>query len=208
MSSDTKFFGVVAVFAVAAVVGVVLYSNNAKNNPSTTVDSSNGQKIGSDSATVKIVEFSDFQCPACKAAEPGRRQMLEAHPDDVQFIYRHFPLDIHPNAIPAAQAAEAAGKQGKFWEFHQLLFDRQEVWSGQTNPEATFVNFAKELGLDDKKFRDDYGSDGGKNNIKRDRDYGTTLEVNQTPTFYINNKKVAGAQTFEAWQQLISDAKK
>lgn len=206
MSSDTKFFSIVAVLAVATIAGVIWWTSTHKEV--VTVDASAGQKRGSDSAAVKIIEFGDFQCPACQAAEADVRKMIAAHPDDVQFIFRHFPLGIHPNAAPASQAAEAAGNQGKFWEMHDLIYDNQTVWSTQTNPESTFVSYAKQLGLDDKKFRDDYNSDAVKNIIKRDQDYGESLEVNQTPTFYVNGQKVAGAQTFDQWQSLIEAAKK
>jgi protein-disulfide isomerase len=206
MSSDSKFFSIVAVAAVAVIAGVIWWSGSHKDIA--VVDASVGQKRGPDNAPVKIIEFGDFQCPACQAAEADMRKMIAAHPDDVQFVFRHFPLGIHPNAAPAAQASEAASNQGKFWEMHDLIYDNQSFWSTQTNPESTFVSYAKQLGLDEKKFRDDYGSDAVKNIIKRDQDYGDSLAVNQTPTFYVNGQKLAGAQTFDQWQSLIEDAKK
>lgn len=206
MSSDSKFFTIVAVAAVAVIAGVIWWSSTHKEIA--VVDASVGQKRGPDSAPVKIIEFADFQCPACQASEADIRKMLAAHPEDVQFIFRHFPLSIHPNAVPAAQASEAAANQGKFWEMHGLIYDNQNVWSSQTNPESTFVSYAKQLGLDEKKFRDDYDSDAVKNIIKRDQDYGDSLAVNQTPTFYVNGQKLTGAQTFDQWQSLIEDAKK
>lgn len=206
MSSDSKFFGIVAVVAVAAIAGVIWWSSNHKEVA--VVDASIGQKRGPDSAPVKIIEFADFQCPACQTAEVDIRKMIAANPNDVQFVFRHFPLSSHPNAVPAAQASEAASNQGKFWEMHDLIYDNQSAWSSQANPEATFVGYAKQLGLDEKKFLDDYNSDAVKNVIKRDQDYGDSLAVNQTPTFYVNGQKLAGAQTAEQWQSLIDDAKK
>lgn len=208
MSSDTKFFSVVAGLALGAVIAVALYSSHVKNNPSTTVDTKAGQKIGSATAAVKIVEFGDFQCPACKSAEEGLRQLRTNRPNDVQLIFRQFPLTIHANAVPAAQASEAAASQGKFWEFHDWLYDTQDVWSVQTNPESTFVNYAKKIGFDEKKFRDDYNSDAVKKIIQSDQDYGNSINVNQTPTFYVNSKQVIGVQSYDAWQKLIADAKK
>ena len=104
--------------------------------------------IGEENAEVTIVEFSDFQCSACKTAQPIVENVLEKYQGKVKFIYRHFPLtSIHKNAMAAAIAAEAAAEQGKFWEYSKVLFEKQNAWDQLGSPQDLFINLAKEAGV-------------------------------------------------------------
>src|SRR3989344_6569858 len=132
MKTETKVLSGFLIAIAALLLGGVFFLS--KNNPNAQVtsdgtvyqiDYSKGYKIGSDSAKVKVVEFSDFECPACKAAEPAIKNVISSNGDNVQFIYRHFPLPQHLNGKIAAAFAEAAGEQGKFWEAHDKLFETQ-----------------------------------------------------------------------------------
>ncbi|MEI6690531.1 MAG: DsbA family protein [bacterium] len=135
---------------------------------------------------VEVVEFSDFQCPACGAVQIPLKQLLTKYESKITFVYRHFPLStIHPYAMIAAQASEAAGKQGKFWEMHDLLFARQSNWS-QSEPSEVFKQYAKELLLDEIKFAVDFGSQETKDVVAADSLAATRYRISATPTFYVN----------------------
>ncbi|HSX42372.1 MAG TPA: thioredoxin domain-containing protein [Candidatus Saccharimonadales bacterium] len=213
MTSDSKFFIGVAAAAIIIIGGIVLITSRGKSSRTTSGDVTNintsvGHKEGAgDAAPVKIVEFGDFQCPFCAQAEPALRQALKNNATTVQFIFRNFPLPQHNNALAAAYAAEAAGKQGKYFEMHNLIYDRQTAWENVSEPAGVFLGYARELGLDSNKFKSDYNSDAVKAYIKTDADYGTSIGVDQTPTFYVNGKKVTGVQTVAQWQTFFDSAK-
>ncbi len=203
MSGDGKFFvGVIAV-AILAVVGFVVFGGKSSDG-NATIDTTVGQKLGSDEAPIKIVEFGDFQCPACRAAAAPLKQSFENNKQNVQLIYRHIPLPIHPNADESAQAAEAAGLQGKFWEMYDILFAEQETWSGLADPKAQFVAYAQSLGMDVDKFGNDYGSSAVADAIGRDKAEADRVGVSSTPTFFVNGERIVGAQSMDQWQEIIN----
>ena len=208
MSGDSKFFLGVVIAAVLVIGGIIIFSGNKNTDGgSADLDTSIGHKFGSDDAKVKIVEFGDFQCPACAAAASEFRK-AQTDNADVQLIFRHFPLtSIHPNAVISSQAAEAAAKQNKFWEIYDLLYERQEQWSASDDPKTIFSGYAQELGLNVDQFNNDIDSDEVKAAVKRDLDYALEIDLNQTPTFFINGVKVTGVQTADEWRQLIEKAK-
>lgn len=162
---------------------------------------------GSASASVTLVEYSDYQCPACASFYPIIKQILsEPGSEHVRFVYRNFPLtNIHPNAQLSAQASEAAALQGKFWEMHDMLFENQAKWSGMSNAgaRATFEGYASTLGLDTAKFKRDIDSDAVKAKIRADIEGGTASGVNATPTFFINGKKMAQPRSYEQFKQAV-----
>lgn len=207
MSPDTKFALGVVVAAVAAI-GALIFFGSDKPVDTAKIDTALGQKVGAVSAKVKIVEFGDFQCPACQAAAVPLRQAIEQNADDVQLIYRHFPLPFHHHAIISALAAESAGEQGKFWEMYDLLFANQAVWTDSDKPKEFFIGLAKQLNLDLGQFDVGLSSAKLEDLINKDKDYGLALSVDATPTFFINDQKVTGAQSVEQWQKLIDEAKK
>jgi protein-disulfide isomerase len=142
------------------------------------------------SGEITIVEFSDFQCPACLSVQEPLKQILKKYDGRVELVYRYFPLSsIHKNAQISAQAAEAAGLQGKFWEMHDKLFITQLVWQGIADPRETFTTYAIELGLDKDKFVSDLESQGVKDAINVDLLAATRYRMSGTPTFYVNGVK-------------------
>lgn len=159
-------------------------------------------RLGPEQAPITIVEYSDFQCPACASFYPLVKQILAdpAAKDRIRFVYRNFPLTtIHANAQLAAQSAEAAALQGKFWEMHDKLFEGQKKWSGMSSAGARdqFTVYARELKLDIDRFGRDIDSTEVKNKIKSDVDSGLASRVNSTPTFFINNTQMPAPQNYE-----------
>lgn len=158
------------------------------------------------STKVTLVEYSDFECPACGAYAPVVKQLVTEYADRVTFVYRHFPLPQHLSALPAAYAAEAAGKQGKFFEMHDLIFARKDEWAIARDISETFKTYATELGLDAAQFEADMKSDEVAQKVEIDRQSGEKSGVRGTPTFYLNEKQIANPQTYEAFKALIDDA--
>ncbi|MDI6768112.1 MAG: DsbA family protein [Anaerolineales bacterium] len=147
-----------------------------------------GQVIGPDNAEVTIVEFSDFECPYCADAVPVIKEILEKYPSQVRFVYRHFPLtDIHSNAFRAAEAAEGAGEQGKFWEMHDKLFANQTALDIEN-----LRQYAAEINLDLALFAVCLESGRARAAIELDLADGEKYGVNSTPTFFVNNMMVIG----------------
>lgn len=195
MKSETKILGIILLLTVVLLFGGVFFLS--KSGPSKTaegpvlqIDYSKGEKIGSDSAKVKLVEFSDLQCPACADAEPFVKKIRAAYPDQVQVIYRHFPLPQHTHGREAASFAEAAGEQGKFWEIHDKFFETQADWSNLPETTNFFMNLTNQLGLDETKIKQAVGSDAVKARIDADAAEGRQLGVNSTPTFFLNGRKL------------------
>jgi protein-disulfide isomerase len=166
---------------------------------------------GNPDAEVTLVEYSDFQCPGCAGAYPIVNSLLNDYGDDLRFVYRHFPLAFHANAIPSARAAEAAGAQGKFFEMHDLLFENQDEWSSLKDAKDTFLSYAEELELDLTAFEASYESDETLGRIEENRDSGREFFITATPTFFVNGKLVRFTNSFaplvEAVETAIAEAK-
>lgn len=162
----------------------------------------NSPSIGPENAKVQIVEFSDYQCPACFSAEQSVREILQLYSGKIRFVYRNFPLyNIHPFAGIAAEAAFAAREQGKFWEMHNALFDNQQQIAKDGN--SVIFNIAKQIGLDEAKFKADMDSHAFAQAAKADFDDALKFGCEGTPTFFINGKKYFGAYTTEQLKQII-----
>jgi len=160
---------------------------------------------GNKDAKVKLVEYSDFQCPACGAYYPLVKQLTEEFGDQVEFTYRHFPLSqIHANADLAARAAESAGRQGKFWEMHDKLFENQQTWSELKNPQKVFVDYAGSLGMASEQLEQDIDSKEVKEKVKADYKSGIDSRVNGTPTFFLNGKKLANPKNYGEFRNFIT----
>lgn len=162
--------------------------------------------IGKTDASVVVHAYSDFQCPACKSAEPAFKAIVEAYKDRVKFIWKDFPLlTIHPNARAAANAAQCANAQGKFWDYHDRLYAAQEVWSGLTDPKERFVQLANDSGLDAGEFAACYDARRHDALVMKDEDEGLANGVDSTPTFYIGNA-VARVRTEAQWRAALDAA--
>jgi protein-disulfide isomerase len=170
------------------------------------VDPNDWRVQGAADAPVTIVEYSDFQCPYCaRYSSETYPQIREQYIDtgQVRYIFRHFPLQFHSEALPAAQAAECAGEQGKFWEMHDVLFENQAEWAGNAEPVAIFVDLAEGLGLDGAEFEACLTSDKYAAKVQEDMAEGAAEGVTGTPAFRINGVALSGAQPIAAFQEQI-----
>ena len=155
---------------------------------------------GPASAPIEMIEFSDFQCPFCLKANPTVTQVLSTYGDRIRFVYRHYPLPNHPNARPAAEAAQCANEQGKFWPYHDQLFAR-----GGRLSDADLKDAAGQTGLDMASFDRCVTTHKYKADVDADVAAGDEAGVSGTPAFYINGRMLTGAQPFEAFKRIIDE---
>jgi protein-disulfide isomerase len=142
---------------------------------------------GPDSAVLEIIEFSDFECPYCAQALPVIDSLLTAHPDDVQLVFRHYPLPIHEHSARAAQAALEAQRQGAFWQYHDLVFENQSALA-----DTDLVSYAEALGLDSAAFERALADGTYQARMHADMKLGMSLAVTGTPTFFVNGFRLVG----------------
>jgi protein-disulfide isomerase len=208
MTQEVKIILGISITTLAILfVGVFLTSDKQieQANASGLITKNAKHKITASNAKVTLVEFADFQCPACARTHPVINQILNEYKGKITFIYRHFPLPQHQNAILAAKVSEAAGEQGKFWEMYNVLYDKQSLWSENNNASEIFIDFAKELKLNTASFKDAVNSNTFNETIQKDKDDAATLGINSTPTLFINNKKVTEFPTYENLKKLVEE---
>lgn len=208
---SSSYIGLI-VFVLVVILAFTVLVKNAPSKEITKGDlrpevTSQDWSKGNASSTVTLVEYSDFQCPACASYYPILKELAEKYKNEVLFVYRHYPLiQIHMNADLAAQAAEAAGKQGKFWEMHDMIFDKQKDWANVKEVEEVFVKYAGEIGLDLEKFKTDFISDEVRRKITESYKSGVQSGVQGTPTFFLNGKKIQSPNSKETFEQLLLTA--
>ncbi|MGI6524994.1 MAG: DsbA family protein [Bdellovibrionota bacterium] len=166
-------------------------------NP-TKIDIGKSPVKGPEDAKITIVEFSDFQCPYCSRGKNNMETVMKMYPNDVKLVFKQLPLGFHPQATPAAKASLAAGKQGKFWEMHDKLFDNQ----GKLSPEF-YEEVAKELKLDIEKFKTDMESEEIAQQIKDETAEAAKYGISGTPGFFVNGVAVKGAYPPEHFKMII-----
>ena len=164
---------------------------------------------GNKNSKVIVMEYADYQCPGCAGVSPIVQAAIETYKDKVLLVFRNFPLtSAHANAKLAAASAEAAGLQGKYWEMHYKIFEQQQEWSTLTGEDRInyFVDLAKELKLDTKKFKSDIASSEVSRKISFDQALGGKAKVNQTPTVFINGKmlKTETLNTVDSLEEAIA----
>ncbi len=165
--------------------------------PSADVDLKNATWSGSKNAPVQLVEFADYECPYCQRVAPDVKKIVDNFGPKVAFAYKDFPLPMHPHAEKAAEAARCAGKQGKFWQFHDQLFQSRELDVDQLKAQA------HSLGLDSSEFDKCLDSGTEAADVGRDRAEGVSLGLSGTPSFFINGHYYSGALDFDTLHQLI-----
>ena len=213
---DKRFFGILA--GIVIIFGIVFAVSNHSKTPasSTTSKGSNGLTShveGKGTSGVTLIEYGDYQCPACGQYYPLVKQVFAKYSDQIHFQFRNFPLyQIHPNAIAGARAAEAADLQGKYWQMHDLLYENQQDWSNQSDPTLAFVSYARQLGLDTTRFQNDFKSSLVNDRIQADLREGQRLQIDSTPTFFISDgskgdpKKISNPTSVDAFDQVIETA--
>ena len=166
-----------------------------------------GWSKGNLSARTVLVEFGDFQCPSCAGARVKVDNALKKFEKDLKVVFKQYPMpNIHRNAMVAAQASEAAGKQLKFWEMYELLFARQNEWVNVPDALTFFLKYATELQLDVEKFRQDMLNSEIRNKIFRDLLEGQVAQVRSVPTFFLNGRMMQGVKTDAEFEELIAQA--
>jgi protein-disulfide isomerase len=167
----------------------------------------NDPSKGPADSKVNVRMFSDFQCPSCRSAEQGVRYAMEKYSENVRFIWNDFPLSsIHANAMMSANAARCAEEQGKFWEYHDMLYEKQPAWSVENNPLVTFVDYAKQLGLEEGGFSTCLSAQKYAQKIRDDVAEGTTNRVDATPTVFIGQKRFVGSLDPSVWDKEVAEA--
>jgi len=176
---------VAAVLVVVIVAGVFLFRSRGNNDVA-----SQPPVVASTPTAVTLEEFGDYQCPPCAQLHPTLKEIKQQYGPSLNFVFRNLPLTIHKNALIAAQAAEAARVQNRFWEMHDLLYEKQDAWKDDNNPKATFIKYAGELGLDTARFEQDLLSDQVRFRLQADLDEAARLGINGTPTILINGRQM------------------
>ncbi len=209
MKSWLLWGGMVVVIG-AILVGVSMFARNDSPDVNsgadlTTEGPADGEwTIGGEDAVVSLIEYSDFQCPACGSYHPVLKEVLNAYGDNISFTYRHNPLrSIHEHAQLAGQAAEAAGVQGKFWEMHDMLFEKQREWSNGTGQKRKFIGYAEELGLDVDQFEVDMDSSEAKQRVNAGYNSGIRAGVTGTPSFFLNGQRIRPGGTPASFNEII-----
>ena len=204
---EGKFVGVVAL-VIAILFGYYFYAGHDENVATGTVELTQTDHVrGAKEGKVTLVEFGDFQCPACASYESIVRQLQADNKDVLTFSFRHFPLmQMHPNALIASKAAEAAALQGKFWEMHDILYDKQSEWSSAPQALELFKIYANTLDLNVAKFAKDIESKEIESKILAELREGTQLGVRGTPTFFVNGKKIENPGNLAAFDKIIKEA--
>lgn len=213
MRKEIKILGaIVIVVVIAAIVGANYYRSSIQSERVTTTAGGNSNKTGVNAETlvrpdsptmgpadapVTLVEFLDPECESCAAFAPVVKKIMKEYDGKIRLVVRYMPL--HPNSLSAATFTEAAGEQGKYWEAQEMLFQKQPEWGTKHGPSpgapadinALFRKYAGELGLDAEKMNAAFAANKYKAKTERDRQDGQSLGVRQTPTIFVNGRKLA-----------------
>lgn len=217
------FIIVILATAVLLIGGVFLFSKNSggSNLSSGTVNASllipqnayitsgfaNGEYLpASSSASATLVEFGDYECPACGVYSPFIQQLLTDFAGKFNYVFRNYPLTQHVNAPVSSYAVEAAGLQGKFWQMHEKVYATQADWASLSDPTSVFVSYAKNLNLDVNKFTVDMNSSVVKNKVQNDLNDGNTIGITETPSFFLNGQKISLSGTYDQLKNLMQGA--
>jgi protein-disulfide isomerase len=213
VSREAKIMIAVLVLIVGGMVAIFVLGGGSSTPSAAKVDAtklSNASSHTDGSGSVQLVEFGDFQCPACGNAEPWVEQARKDFAGKLTIVFRNFPLtQLHPNAMNAAEVAEAAGAQGKYWEMHDKLYATQKDWSALGDPTSIFASYAQAIGVPDiAKFQADLAAKTYANAIAADVADGNSLGVNATPTFYVNGVQPASVASYQDLKHAITSAQK
>ncbi len=197
---DRRFWGVILVILLI-FGGVLLFKGGKKNN----IVPPTNHVMGTTKNNVTLLEYGDYECPACERYYPIVKEVVAKYQDRIQFQFRNLPLNqIHPNAYAGARAAEAAALQNKFWQMHDALYDYQSTWSVASDPKPYLDDYAKQLGLNVTQFDTDFGGQHVNDLINADLNaFNKTGDTIETPTFYLNGKHINPAASLDDFQKLL-----
>lgn len=201
LTGESKILlGILAATATIVAIAAFAFSQPAPIYPREQLITTTTHTKGNPNSSVYLVEFSDFQCPACLAAKPITDRLIEQYKDKIVFAYRYFPLMQHPYGQKAAIAAEAASKQGKFWDMYDLLFTNQNQLSDEL-----VASLAAQLKLDTTAFANDIKDTRTTKVVEDDTAYGNSIGIDSTPTFFLNGRKL-NLNRFENLQTEVEKA--
>lgn len=221
--NGAMFMPVAIVLAGAIIAGAIIFSNKANNdaneltgdalnavNTADTANTNEGGTVnvsvdddpikGDKNAKVTIIEFSDFECPFCEKVQPTLKKVMDKYAGKARLVFRDFPLSFHKNAQKSSEAAQCANEQGKFWEYHDKLYVNQKALAV-----SDLKKYAVDLGLDVSKFNQCLDSNKFAEEVKKDLTDGEKAGVDGTPAFFINGRKLVGAQPYEAFEKIIEE---
>jgi protein-disulfide isomerase len=202
------FLGIIAVL-VLIFIGIFVFTGHKSHTNSSSSSTANATNHveGEGKSGVTLVEYGDYECPYCEQYYPVVKQVAADFNDQITFQFRNFPLtSVHPNAFAGARAAEAAGLQGKFWQMHDLLYENQSQWSTASNPSSYFSQYAQQLGLNAAQFQKDYASSKVNDMINADMAAGTKLNIQGTPSFFLDGKEIQVSADVNAFETQIKNA--
>lgn len=198
---------IIGIFAVLIWIGEKQNGNLQQPSPLDSQITEIDHVLGPATAPLTLIEYADFQCPTCAVYAPVMDELQAAYPEDLRIVYRFFPLQtLHPNATLSSKTAEAAGKQGKFFEMHDILFDRQQDWSSLKDPHDLFASYAENMGLNVDQFKADLESQETADRVSADYRSGLSAGISGTPTFFLNGEPLENPRGLEAFKAAI-DAK-
>lgn len=202
-----RFLAILAV-CIAIFVGLFLINKKDASAPNSEPPTASNHTQGANQSGVVLLEYGDFQCPACGAYYPILQEVKTKYTDQISFQFRHFPIvSSHPNAMAAHRAAEAAARQDRFWDMHDMLYETQPSWEGSTNAATIFEGYAQQLGLDVQKYKQDLADSRTKDIIDADMAAGKEAGVAGTPSFFLDGKKIESTpRTIEDFSKLIDEA--
>lgn len=208
MSNEAKILGGIGIATVLlVVVGAIFLGGGSapkelNDSQKTYLVRDDSNKISTPSAKLTVVEFGDYQCPACGAAHPIVKRILTDYKDKITFVYRHFAF-LGQESTWAAEAAECAGEQEKFWEYHNYLYENQKGENQAAFSKENLKNFAKALQLSETEFNLCLDTDKYLNKVLNDTADGRALGVNSTPTFFFGDEKVPGVINYDNFRSKI-----
>ncbi|MBU0469637.1 MAG: thioredoxin domain-containing protein [Candidatus Omnitrophica bacterium] len=180
---------IIAFFIIGSVISVKYYF---KEKPVEIRVGSLARVRGNDAAPIKIVEFMDFRCYPCALGSKYLKTLIKENPDSIRLEMKYFPLSINQDFAISARYAECASRQGKFWQYHDLLIEEQEKWKKYMNPQTVFESYAKQIKLDTKQLDACLQDKTVFRKILDLKEEGQALGVTSTPTYFINGKKIVG----------------
>lgn len=190
---------IIGILTIVLFGGAIIFSNNATEEANVVVEIKQNIK-GNPDAAVTLTEYGDFQCGACANHAPAVTEVLNEYGESIRFEYKHFPLSTrHRNALSASVAAEAAGQQDKFFEYHDVLFASQPEWAGSNSPTSYYVKYAQDLGLDTVLFQSHLKSSALRDKVKAEFEEGREAGVASTPTFFLNGE----AMQYDTFEQFF-----
>lgn len=199
-----KLIYLLLVFSALVIVGLFIFALiYIRNENIRAIKTDKDPSQGPDNALVEIREYSDFTCPACQMAALYLRLALVDYKDKVKLIYNDLANPGHKNSFESAVAAECAWKQNKFWEFHDLLFEKQNEWVNSNEVNKKMEEYAQSLSLNADDFKQCLDNKEVKDSVSRDLKEAVLLKIESTPTFFVNDEKMVGVKTTQDWKDLF-----